>query len=57
MTYPVGPLVTGGNIFVPGAIFAANAVQSTTRFNGHIVRAGLNWHFNWGAPAPVYAKY
>jgi outer membrane immunogenic protein len=32
-------------------------MQSTTRFNGHIVRAGLNYHFNWGAPAPVVAKY
>jgi outer membrane immunogenic protein len=26
------------------------------RFNGNIVRAGLNYHFNW-APAPVVAKY
>ena len=23
--------------------------RSTARFNGHIVRAGLNYHFNWGA--------
>ena len=27
-----------------------------TRFNGNIVRAGLNYHFNW-LPAPVVAKY
>jgi outer membrane immunogenic protein len=26
------------------------------RFNGNIVRAGINYHFNW-APAPVVAKY
>jgi outer membrane immunogenic protein len=35
----------------------ANGVTSTTRFNGHVVRAGVNYHFNWGAPAPVVAKY
>jgi outer membrane immunogenic protein len=33
------------------------ATQASTRFNGNIVRAGLNYHFNWGAPAPVVAKY
>jgi hypothetical protein len=28
----------------------------TARF--HTVRAGMNYHFNWGAPAPVLvAKY
>ncbi|PPD43658.1 MAG: outer-membrane immunogenic protein precursor [Methylocystis sp.] len=31
-------------------------VNTRTRFDGHIVRAGLNYHFNWGA-APVVAKY
>lgn len=32
--------------------------QARTRYNGHIVRAGLNYHFNWdAAPVPVYAKY
>jgi outer membrane immunogenic protein len=35
----------------------ANAIQTTQRFNGNIVRAGVNYHFNWGAPAPVVAKY
>ena len=30
--------------------------QSSTRFNGHIVRVGLNYHFNWGT-APVVARY
>jgi outer membrane immunogenic protein len=31
--------------------------QASTRFNGNVVRAGINYHFNWGAPAPVVAKY
>jgi outer membrane immunogenic protein len=34
-----------------------NASQVSTRFNGNIVRAGVNYHFNWGAAAPVVAKY
>ena len=36
--------------------FVSYATQSTARFDGHIVRAGLNYHFNWGS-APVVAKY
>jgi len=32
-------------------------VSAATRFNGHIVRAGVNYHFNWFAPAPALAKY
>jgi outer membrane immunogenic protein len=38
----------------------ANALfggQARARVNGNIVRAGVNYHFNWGAPAPVVAKY
>jgi outer membrane immunogenic protein len=35
---------------------ALSVGQTTTRFDGHIVRAGVNYHFNWGA-APVVAKY
>jgi outer membrane immunogenic protein len=33
----------------------SSASQTSTRFNGNIVRAGLNYHFTW--PAPVVAKY
>ena len=40
---------------VPSALVAGVA-QSQTRFNGNIVRAGVNYHFNWGA-APIVAKY
>ena len=39
-----------------GAIgVSSNFTQASTRYNGHIVRVGLNYHFNWGAP--VVAKY
>jgi outer membrane immunogenic protein len=34
----------------------AYVANTNTRFNGNIVRAGVNYHFNWGA-APVVAKY
>lgn len=29
--------------------------QAKTQYNGNVVRAGINYHFNWGAP--VVAKY
>ncbi len=41
----------------PGAVIGAIGASNSTRFNGHIVRAGVNYHFNWFAPAPVVAKY
>ncbi len=33
------------------------ASQASARFNGNVVRGGLNYHFDWGAPSPVIAKY
>ena len=41
----------------PGGIGIINATQTSARFNGNIIRAGVNYHFNWAAPAPVLAKY
>ncbi len=56
-----------GSATTPGAVFAYTPVggapqistaQSSTRFDGHIFRAGVNYHFNFAAPAPVViAKY
>jgi outer membrane immunogenic protein len=40
----------------PAVIQFANLPTVSTRFNGHIVRVGLNYHF-WTAPPPVIAKY
>jgi outer membrane immunogenic protein len=34
-----------------------STLSGHTRHNGNIVRAGLNYKFNWGAPAPIVAKY
>jgi len=49
-----------GNTSVSGVSVGGNPVfggtySSPTRF--HTVRAGLNWHFNPFAPAPIVAKY
>ncbi len=42
---------------IAGVTVFANPLTASTRFNGHIVRVGLNYHFNWGTPAPIVAKY
>jgi outer membrane immunogenic protein len=49
-----------GNTNISGVSVGGNPVygatySSPTRF--HTVRAGLNWHFNPFAPAPIVAKY
>jgi outer membrane immunogenic protein len=36
---------------------ARSLVQVDNRVRGVIARAGLNYHFSWGAPAPVVARY
>lgn len=40
-----------------GAPGITTGIQASSRFNGHIVRAGVDYHYNWSAPAPVLAKY
>jgi outer membrane immunogenic protein len=64
--YDLGSVTTNGGIVhtfngnagvLAGVPFAGAITQTTARFDGHIVRAGVNYHFNWGAPAPVVAKY
>lgn len=40
-----------------GTLLYSSGPLSTARFNGNIVRAGINYHFNWGLPAPVVARY
>jgi outer membrane immunogenic protein len=55
VTYAVSPLISLSN--ATGTVTGSAIPHVQTRFNGHIVRAGLNYHFNWSAPAPVVAKY
>jgi outer membrane immunogenic protein len=55
VTYPLTPMAQFG--FFGTLLETTSVSQSSTRFNGNLVRAGLNYHFNWGAPVPVVAKY
>ncbi len=54
VSYAVSPLASL-EVTTP-FVYTVVASQARTRFNGNIVRAGVNYHFNWGAP-PVVAKY
>ncbi|HUI21125.1 MAG TPA: outer membrane beta-barrel protein [Methylocella sp.] len=56
VTYTLSPLAFSSPTF-GSALLYASAPFSSTRFNGSVVRAGINYHFNWGAPAPIVAKY
>jgi len=38
-------------------VFGLTGQQSWASYRSHVVRVGVNYHFNWGAPAPVLAKY
>lgn len=40
-----------------GAPLVTNVPATKANFNGVIVRAGVNYHFNWGSAAPVLARY
>jgi len=41
-----------------GTGFTANSLVTVdNRARGMIARGGLNYHFNWGVPAPVVARY
>jgi len=51
-TYPVA-VTTDREL---ATLLVANATQARARFDGHVVRVGVNHHFNWGA-APIVAKY
>jgi outer membrane immunogenic protein len=52
--YDLGRVSYSGALISGGTIYAAT--RSSTRFDGNIARAGLNYHFNWGA-VPVVARY
>jgi outer membrane immunogenic protein len=54
VNYHLGPLLQFGAF---GALLeTVGASRTSTHFNGNVVRAGINYHFNWGG-APVVARY
>lgn len=58
-TGSIAPNVVGvafpGNTLAWGLAATTGAAQ--VNYQGVIARAGVNYHFNWGAAAPVIAKY
>lgn len=54
VTYGVGSLTSVD--FAGGGVRVINSSRVSTRFDGNIVRVGLNYRFNWGA-APGAATY
>jgi outer membrane immunogenic protein len=52
-------VICNANCGVPGGVLGSSLItQNNTRTNGVIARAGINYHFSWGAaPAPVVARY
>jgi outer membrane immunogenic protein len=55
-TVTITAVPTGVNNFT-GVRGYNYATFTSARFNGNLVRAGVNYHFNWGLPAAVLAKY
>ena len=45
-----------GNLPLP-ALDAGSTLTATTRYNGNIVRGTLNYRFDFGAQAPIVAKF
>jgi outer membrane immunogenic protein len=59
-TFAAAPITgVGGNLFGGLSAFNGLSTVGATRVNyqGVIARAGVNYHFNWGAAAPVVARY
>jgi outer membrane immunogenic protein len=51
------PAIVLGTAINAGQPLIANNPVTRLKYDGVIARAGVNYHFNWGAPAPVLAKY
>ena len=58
VTYSAGALIDPFAIApAPAVGFFIDTVQSSTRLNGHVARAGIKYSFNWFAPSPAAAQY
>jgi outer membrane immunogenic protein len=53
VTFNMSPLVNS----VGGVPVTVGAPSASTRFNGNIVRAGLNYHFDLSMLAPIFAHF
>jgi outer membrane immunogenic protein len=50
-------LKLGGVNVTAGQLLIASTPVTRIKYDGVIARAGINYHFNWSAPAPVLANY
>lgn len=50
-SYDLGPLAIWQN--PQGLLGFTNLARAATRFDGHVVRAGVNYHFDFAAPAAI----
>ncbi|HMK89566.1 MAG TPA: outer membrane beta-barrel protein [Methylocystis sp.] len=57
--YDLGSLQTSGVqvTYKSRNVAAISTAQSSSRFNGQVVRLGVNYHINWGGPPALFAKH
>ncbi len=56
-SYGAGSLIAPYSGPAATPFFFTTAARASTQFNEHVIRAGLNYHFNWSAPVPIVAKF
>ncbi|MFO1169291.1 MAG: outer membrane beta-barrel protein [Rhodoblastus sp.] len=56
-SYAVSPVGIAAPANGPNAAFSSVTPRASTRFNGSVVRAGLNYHWNWDPAPALVAKY
>lgn len=54
VTYALSPLANFNSL---GVLYTVGVPYATTNFSGHVVRAGVNYHFDLFGQAPVVAKF
>ena len=57
--YDLGSLTTTGVQYLyksTAGIAQVSTAQSSSRFDGHLVRVGLNYHVKWGGPPTLFAE-
>ncbi|HXY57765.1 MAG TPA: outer membrane beta-barrel protein [Methylocystis sp.] len=57
--YDLGSFTSPGTqiSYKSGGVAAISTAQSNSRFDGHVVRLGLNYHIKWGGPPALFAKH
>jgi outer membrane immunogenic protein len=56
-TYSIAAPSVSSNLGTIGSVPSIALGNARVNYQGVIARAGVNYHFNWGAAAPIVAKY